>query len=286
MSTNQKVDGLWTMGKGEFERSVQALEAEIAQRGGNPRQLFDRFRTDKPFTGRMAELMIRDGITASTETKLARLILGRNIFTDADWMSYYNAKFTRKQLRDAGKFPWGEDVLNSPCPFNKGKLVKDTHFAFLGISGINGQPLTVAKWLELHPATGQPKFYNNTDPWHVGQPHTDLATMQLRWYLLLKDIVPGSTDRTPEDQVAMLPPEYEAPTTIVETSKGILVFRKTGERPNGSRWAACTERTIKTDKVSAGLVSCVGNFGEDGLRVSGWYGGRDCYVGLGASRKF
>lgn len=285
MSTRQ-TSGLWTMTKGEFEESVTALERAVVAKGGNPCDLFDLFRTDGEYALRIAEAMMHKGLVDSIESRVARVVLGRNLFTDADWMSYYDAKFTKKQLREAGKCPWGEDVLNSPCPFNSGKLVRNTHFAFLGISGINGQPLTVAKWLELHPATGQPKFYFNNDPWHVGQPHTDVATMQLRWYLLLKEIVPGSTDKTPEDQVKMLPPEYEVPTTIVETTKDILVFKKTGERPNGSQWAACTERTVRTDKVSAGYVSCVGSFGECGLRISRWHGYRDDRIGLGASRKF
>lgn len=285
MDTRQ-TSGLWTMTKGEFEESVSALEKAVAKQGGNPRDLFDLFRTDNEYAGRIAQAMMRKCLVGSIESRLARVVLGRNIFTDADWMSYYDAKFTKKQLREAMKFPWGKDVLNSPCPFNKGKLVRNTHFAFLGISGLNGQPLTVAKLIELHPATGQPKFYLNTDPRHVGQPHTDVATMQLRWYLLLKKIVPGSTDKTPEEQVAMIPPEYEVPTTIVETTKDILVFKKTGERPNGSRLAACTERTVETDKVSAGHVSCVGNFGESGLYVGVWRGDRDYGNGLGASRKF
>ena len=45
---------------------------------------------------------------------------------------------------------------------------------------------------------------------------------------------------------------------------------------------------MKTDKVSAGSVSCVGNFDESGLSVNHWsgYRFRDYYVGLGASRKF
>jgi hypothetical protein len=201
-------------------------------------------------------------------------------------MSYYDAKFTKKQLREAGKFPWGEDVLNGPCPFNKGETVSETHFAFLGITALNGAPLTVAKWLELHPATGQPKFYFNQNPWHAGQPHTDVATTELRWYLMLKDIVPGSMDKTPEEQVAMLPPEYEVPTTIMEVTKDILVFRKTNERPNGLQWAACTERTVKTTSAYSGAVSCVGFFNGGGLRVGLWVGHRNGCFGVGASRKF
>ena len=286
MSTSQKTSGLWTMTKGEFEESVSALEKAVVKQGGNPRDLFDLFRTDGEYACRIAQAMMRKSLVGSIESRLARLVLGRNIFDDADWMSYYDAKFTKKQFREAGKFPWGEDILNSSCPFNSDKLVKDTHFAFLGLTAINGSPLTVAKWLELHPATGQPKFYFNNDPWHVGQPHTDVATMQLRWYLMLKDIIPDSTSKTPEEQVAMLPPEYEVPSTIAEVTKDILVFRKTDVRPNPSHWAACTERTVKTDKVSAGHVSCVGIFDGDGLSVDYCYGLRDDVVGLGASRKF
>ena len=278
--------GLWTMPKGEFEGSVAALEKEIVEQGGNPCDLFDLFRTDNMYTRRIAQAMLRKGLVDSIESRLARAILGRNIFTDADWMSYYDARFTKKQQREAGKFPWSEEVLNSPCPFNEGKLVKDTHFAFLGIAGINGQPLTVAKWLELHPATGQPKFYFNANPWHVGQPHTDVATMELRWYLLLKDIVPSSTGKTPEEQVAMLPPEYEVPTTITEVTKDILVFRKTDVRQNPLRWAACTERTVATTKAFAGVVLCVGDFRGLGLSVSRWFGSRNDGIGVGASRKF
>ena len=285
MSTRQ-TSGLWTMTKGEFEESVSALEKAVVKQGGNPRALSVLSRPDGESACRIAQAMMCKGLVGSIESWLAQVALGRNIFTDADWMSYYDAKFTKKQLRDAGKFPWGEDVLNGPCPFNKGKLVKDTHFAFLGISGINGQPLTVAKWLELHPATGQPKFYLNQNPWHAGQPHTDVATMQLRWYLMLKDIVPGSTGQTPEDQVAMLPPEYEVPTTIAEVTKDILVFRKTDVRPNPSRWAACTERTVGISSAVAGFVSCVGLFVENGLDVDGWNGHRQDSVGVGASRKF
>ena len=215
--------------------------------------------------------------TAMTTTTAAQDPRVR-IFSEADWASYYGPA---QKLN-----PEVEDVLNGPCPFNKGKLVKDTHFAFMGMPAINGEPLTIAKWLELHPADGQPKFYFNTNPWHAGQPHTDVATLEPRLYIVLREIVPGSTSKTPEEQVAMLPPEYEVPTTIVEVTKDILVFRKTGKRCNGSRWATCTERTVKTSHVRAGSVSCVGSFIEDGLDVNDWDGSQNDDVGVGASRKF
>ena len=251
------------------------------------REHFARIRSDVDYAKLVTKCMLSDGTHDPIHDKLVRAVMGKNFWGIEDWLYYSLIKefLTKEQRRKVVDFPWWDnDTLNSPCPFNKGKLVKDTHFAFLGISGINGQPLTVAKWLKLYPGNGQPKFYFDTDPWHVGQPHTDVVTMQLRWYLMLKDIVPGSTSKTPEEQVAMLPEGYEVPTTIMEVTKDILVFRKTGERPNGSRWAACTERTVETDKVSAGRVSCVGCFNESGLSVNRWHGDHSDNVGLGASR--
>ena len=129
MDTSQ--NGLWTMTKGEFEESVRKLEAAVAKRGGNPRQLFDRIRTEEVFTDRVAEFILRGGLEGSVHQKLARAILGKNFFGVEEWSALYGVNFTKKQLREVADFPWNEDVLNAPCPFVKGKSVKETHFAFL-----------------------------------------------------------------------------------------------------------------------------------------------------------
>ncbi len=278
---------VWDERAGMLHAAQLKLWNQVGERGA---EVAARLNEDPDYCERVAKAMVStltlQAVVEGMAARIAREILGCNMFGVEDWQAMYGVKFTKKQIRDAGKFPWSEDVLNGPCPFNKGKLVKDTHFAFMGLTGINGSPLTVKKWMELHPATGQPKFCFNADPWHAGQPHTDEATMELRWYLLLKEIVPGSTDKTLEQQVVMLPEEYEVPSTIAEVTKDILVLRKTNVRPNPSRWAACKERTIKTSKVDKGLVSCVGCFGGDGLRVGFWNGDSRYNVGVGASRKF
>jgi len=195
----------------------------------------------------------------------------------SNWASYYGGPTEKLDSQV-------EEVLQSACPFYSGKRVFETHFVYLGMPAINGESLTVAKWLELHPGPDQPKFYLGTNPWHAGQPHTDIATLEPRLYVTLREIVPGSTGKTPKEQVAMLPEGYKVPTTIEEVTKDILVFRKTGKRSNGSVWAACSERTVKTARVGAGRVSCVGGFGEDGLYVFDWDGYRVDIVGVGASR--
>ena len=272
---------------GELHVAEQRLRVAL---GDKASEVVEKINSDAAFADSVAAQIIMMAGEAkkksvSTSLRLARLILGNNIFGLEEWETLYGVKFTKKQRREAGKFPWSESILTSPCPFSPGKQIKDTHFAFLGITGINGQPLTVTQWNVIHPATGQPKFYFNSNPWHAGQPYADTATLEPKWYLLLKEIVPNSTGKTPEDQVAMLPAEYETPATIAEVTKDILAFRKLSVRLNPSRWAACIERTIKTARIGAGLVSCVGDFGGDGLVVSGWSGGIDDGVGVGASRK-
>jgi len=240
---------------------------------------------DNDYARRVCGTMVSGAFPSSTDTRIARIALGNSLFDMADWVRFFSAQFDEEQVQHALQFPWHEDILMSPCPFNKGKLIKDTHAAFLGLPKLNGQPLTVAKWIELHPATGQPKFYFTNDPWHAGQPHTDAATLLPQWYLLLTEIVPGSTKKLPDEQVKLLPAEYELPTTIAETTKDLLVFRKTGQRPNYSKWARCSETTIKTKTCSDEYPSVVGDFGESGLLVSYWYGYRLDLVGCGASRK-
>jgi len=197
-------------------------------------------------------------------------------FGTTDWASYYDSL---QPLAEEVK-----EILQRTCPFYPKKRMFETHLVFQGIQILDNAPLTVAKWLELHPPTSQLKFYFNTNPWHAGQPHTDEATLEPRLYIMLREIVPGSTYKKPDDQLTLLPEDYKVPTTIEEVTKSILGFRKTSKRFNPNVWAACKERTIKTNTANAGDVSCVGRFDEDGLGVSDWRGHRNDNVGVGASR--
>ena len=134
--------------------------------------------------------------------------MNQNFFGVEEYATLYGVNFSKKQLREVSEFPWGEDVLNGPCPFNKSKTVRKTHFAFLGIDKLNGSPLTIMKFQKLHPASGQPKFYSYApSSWYTGHPFATDKTMKLRWYLLLKDIVPNSTSTSWNDKKALLPAE-------------------------------------------------------------------------------
>jgi hypothetical protein len=228
--------------------------------------------------------------------------VGKNFFGVEEWSILYDVKFSQKQLRQAAEFPWGEDILNSTCPFC-GKVVKECHFAFLGLDRINGEPLTIMKLRKLHPATGQPRFYANVwhyrdqfgevttiysgnlddlPPWYSDEKFAREATMDFRWYLLHKSIIPGSPDKNYYKQVAMLTADYEVPSAVTEATKDLLVFRKTGKFVNHLWLARCKCVALPWPR---GLVT-VGFFGKHGLTISS---SRDLdvhyFIGLAASRK-
>ena len=252
------------MGKLLTETPGSELHAtwEVFDRLGITRQLLARLRAEPNYAKRVAEFMLRGSIEGSIHQKLARAILNENFFGVEEWSSLYGVNFTKKQLREIADFPWSKDVLNAPCPFVKGKKVKETHFAFLGLSSFRGKPLTILKWQELHPKSKQPKFYSYApDYWYTKEKFATEKTSDFRWYLMLKEIIPDSTNKTFQEHTKRLPDGYELPFAIEEVAKEILYFKKNGVYLNSDRYARCQ------DLDSRGLRVRVGLFGRDGLHV-------------------
>ena len=273
-STTQS--GLWKVEFGELGATLKVLQDH-----GVTLDHLARLRAEPNYAKRVAKFMLQGGLDASIHQKLARAVMGKNFFGVEDWSALYGVNFSQKQLRRVAEFPWGEETLNSTCPLC-GKVVKDCHFAFVGLDRIKGKSLTILKLQELHLATGQPKFYSYAPcAWYSKQKFAR-ETMNFRWYLLHQDIVPKSEDKTYDDQKAMLTADYEVPSAVTEATKDLLVFRKTGNFVNPSRYALCECLSSSVRRVG------VGHFGEDGLSVDGyWSGSRSCRrIGLAASRKF
>jgi hypothetical protein len=272
-STTQ--NGLWTVEFGELGATLKAL-----QDNGVTTDHLARIRAEPDYAKRVAEFMLRGGLEASIHQKVARKVMGKNFFGVEDWSTFCGVNFSQKQFRQVAEFPWSEDLLNSTCPLC-GKVVKDCHFAFVGLNRLKGKPLTILKWHELHPATGQPKFYSYApSAWYSEYKFARETTMSFRWYLLHQNIVPRSEKKTYDDQKAMLTADYEVPSAVTEATKDLLIFRKTGDFVNPSRYARCECVTSGGDRVF------VGNFNESELRVGGRSDSVIGAIGLAASRKF
>lgn len=277
MGTSQT--GLWTMTVGEREASLKALEDAIRQKGGSPRQIFDKFRTSPVFARSTAQFLI--GGAAAKKEKVVRTKTeeASNIWGLEDWQELakekgLKLKIDKQAVRAANQFPWGWDILKAPCPFHKDKLVGETHFAFWGY------PLSIMELQELFPRDGQPRFYSYPpDCWYKDEEFAVKTRLESRWHLLLKEIVPQSESKIYEEQLAMLPAEYEPPKAVAETAKSLLCQKKTGVYLNSERYG-------RTDDSARGRLG-VGRFGARGLDLSDWWGDRRHYcIGLAASRKF
>lgn len=196
-------------------------------------------------------------------------------FGIADWQKFYKIALTPQQLKGVGDFPWSDAILNSRCPFNPGKMVRETHFAFVGVDTVS-----VMELQKLNPSSSEPRFYNYApDSWYSDEKFAD-EKLRLCWYLGLKDIVPNSENKLFDEQEAMLPAEYEVPTAVAETTKDFLVYKKTGVYVNPYRWA----RTATLDSGRRRVY--VGHCIAGGVDVYRWFVGRYDSIGVGAFRKF
>ncbi|MDD5110881.1 MAG: hypothetical protein PHI63_06775, partial [Patescibacteria group bacterium] len=161
--------------------------------------------------------------------------------------------------------------------------IKETHVAFLGLDRYMGKPLTIIKWQKIHPADGQPRFYSYPDDcyWHKDEKFANQPTCGFRWYLMPLQIVPDSESKTYQDQVAMLPAEYEVPFAVEEVGKCLLYHRKNGTFLNPNQYGRCQDVSLD------GLRVDVGRFDFGGLVVDGWADEeRLDGVGVAASRKY
>lgn len=276
MSTNQRQDGLWTVRFGELGATLKAF-----QDNGVTKKELARLRAEPNYAKRVAEFMLQDGVV-NLHHKSVRAIMSKNFFGVDEWLFFYGVNFSKKQLREVAKFPWSEDILNAPCPFHKGKSIKETHFAFLGLDTFKGKPLNILKWQELHPATSWPKFDSYaSESWYNKEKFSNESICSFRWYLMPLEIPPDFTDKTYQEQVAMLPVNYEVPSVVEEVTKIILYYRKNNVCLSPTRSSRCRDTASDGSRiyvncfasVALSIYSCLDNLPR-------WD------IGIAASRKF
>jgi hypothetical protein len=153
-------------------------------------------------------------------------------FGPGEWLAFFSVPERHPLLRAAPEFPWGEDVLESQCPFTNNRLapVKETHVAFLGLEEIREKPLTILRWRDLMVPQGL--NINILTPRYLTESFITEITCQPRWYLLYNGSIPDSTDKAYEQQREMLPTEYEVPFACeVVTSYCLMYTTRYVSRP-------------------------------------------------------
>jgi len=194
-----------------------------------------------------------------------------------DWQNFYCMNFKQKEVSAIEKFPWNKKLLNSPCPFHKGRTIRETHFGFLGLDNIS-----ILELQKLNPHGMEPRFYSYAPgAWYSQQGFARNITLKFRWYLLLRNIVPNSESRTFDEQKEMVPCEYEIPSAVAETAKNLLIYKKTGSYVNPKRHARTLDTSSDVSRVHVGFCNA------KGITISS---NLDTHIhediGIGASRKF
>jgi len=207
------------------------------------------------------------GLSRSTSLTEAQGVMGKkNFFGPNEWVKFFGKKF---QLVTVPEIPRSQSELENP-------EINQEHFLFLGIDRLDGKPLNLPTWHKVYSGENHPKFYSD---WYLTH---DFAkkTCGLRWYLMPVGIVEGSNSLSYDRQVAMLPSEYEVPSTIERASANVLYYLLNKKYLDTDYWARTDDRSDGGDRVY------VQGYSDVGLDVYYWSVDAFDFIGMSASRKF
>ena len=150
-------------------------------------------------------------------------------FGKADW---------EKRFGDVGDVPpipeKMAEILNAPCPFNPGKQVGDTHMLVLIPHTVNREPFTLNLLQELiqkHKEKEASRFACYSDD--VKNKLGDKQFGKAHWILMTKDVIPGSRNKTYDEQKQLVQDkgedDYELPRAIEAAVSILMHYFKTDE---------------------------------------------------------
>lgn len=190
-----------------------------------------------------------------------------HFFGPEEWDANFGiSSNSRKFSLIANEFPWGHDVLDSPCPFTNGEgtedgnRIKDTHCAFLGIEvvGRRWNPFTLLQLQKLSAKAGidfSSHFYKPS--WFKKERFMTEKASELRWYLMPIEAV--LTDMTCAEQDEAVNPEYEFAHVGEEVLKHFLYNTLNGEFID-SNYGRCSN-TVTVAENHHAIVASSNHFG-------------------------
>ena len=249
----------------QFEKQLGQLSTfvRVMPQAGLPIEESLQAPIDDPdMRKRLVRFWLSGGYEPTTMQKLAREIMGKNYFGIEEGAQYFGVKPTRTQLSALTEVPLTEAELRE-C--------KDTHVLVAVF------PLSV---LEIRGKVERSLFYNREDAWYNKQAFAK-DKGEAHWQLVRKTPVENSTNKTWQDQQALLAKNEETPTAQVMTYTIIGHYLATGIRLFENVYVRCS------DVDSGGSRVYVGFFGSGGFGIGdGSDGDRDDGLGLSSARKF
>lgn len=169
-------------------------------------------------------------------------------------------------------------ALNSPCPIWPGKKIKDTHILMLIPKSINGEEEILAGFSRLIKRSLKNEYGNgmniSIDPLLLNILRKHHQSQPSHWVLMTKDVIPGSTNKTYDEQeilVKKLAQEsnapYEIPTALDALICIYMYFVNCGIRLFNDDPKNYTRCQIINKNSADELNVVIGNFSLDHLDV-------------------
>jgi hypothetical protein len=204
-----------------------------------------------------------------------------------EWSQYFG------EVGSAPPLPANIDkILNSSCPFWKGKRVKDTHLLVLVPATVDGKRFTLDLLGDLikSPQRGDKKTEYRCYGSYVQKELGAQSPHNSYWVLMTRDVLPDSRGKTYDAQEALVAAHtrrkrlpYEMPDALSVATSILLYHAHTGERlytDAPSTYTRCQERVGNNDHPVV-----VGGFSSEGLDVRNYYYVHYC-SGVSCLRKF
>lgn len=210
---------------------------------------------------KVVRMIQNGGFERSTSHKNARAIMGKNFFGVEEAIKHFGINPSKQQLAYLAEVPFTEEVLKS-C--------KDTHVLVAVF------PMSI---LDIRGKVERKLFYSHDDAWYNKQAFAK-DKGEVGWQLVRKQPLADSTNKTGNEQHALLSQDEETPKAQVVVYTIIGHFLASGERLFENIYVRCS------DLDSVGFRVHVGYFDAKGLSVDGWYDDhRFGSLGLSAARK-
>jgi hypothetical protein len=145
-------------------------------------------------------------------------------FGPENWKKYFG------DVGVAPPLPAGiEAILEGPCPFHKGRKVKDTHLLALVPATVNGEPLNFILLEKLMKAPNGGHAFP-----HDFCMERQTAGLQVQvtsqWTLITRNIIPGTNGKTYSEKMSLLGEQHKVPKLIEVATVVFMHYVRTKER--------------------------------------------------------
>ena len=249
----------WTqVPAGDINAANQRLWVAV---GDSADEVAARINTDPEFVASITQLLINGDNKSSTILEVAHEIMGRNFFGIAKAMKHFGVNPTKRQLAHLAELPFSEETLIAS---------KNTHVLVAVF------PMSI---IDIRGKVERKLFYSHDKIWYNKEAFAKNKG-EVGWHLVRKAPVANSTNKTWNEQRALLLKDEEAPTARIVVYAMISHLLATGGHLFGDVYVRCS------DFDSAGYSVHVGEFFDRGLIIgNSWYGNRSRDVGLSAAKK-